>query len=45
MVGTVVKVRKQNLGLFQHVEVLPAVSSAEVEEALVVGGEPNQAKN
>jgi hypothetical protein len=34
------------LGLFQHIEVMPAVSSAEIEEVLVVGGgEPNQAKN
>ena len=45
MVAIVVKVHKQSLGLFQHVEVLPAVSSAQVEEVLVVGGEPNQAKD
>jgi len=46
MVGTVVKVNKQNLGLFQHVEVMPAVSSAQIEEVLVVGGgEPDQAKH
>jgi len=45
MVGTVVKVRKQNLGLFQHVEVMPAVSPAQIEEVLVVGGEPNEEKN
>jgi rod shape-determining protein MreC len=35
-VGTVVKVRKQSLGLFQHVEVLPAVNFARAEEVLVV---------
>ena len=36
MVGTVIKVRKQNLGLFQSVEVLPAVHAARIEEVLVV---------
>jgi rod shape-determining protein MreC len=36
LVGTVIKVRKQSLGLFQHVEVLPAVNSARAEEVLVV---------
>jgi rod shape-determining protein MreC len=45
MVGTVVKVRKQNLGLFQSVEVIPAVISSQTEEVLVVNGEPNQEKN
>jgi len=45
MVGTAVKVRKQNLGLFQYVEVMPAVVSSQTEEVLVVNGEPNQAKN
>jgi rod shape-determining protein MreC len=38
MTGTVVKVNKQHLGLFQLVEVLPAVQSSRVEEVLVVGG-------
>jgi len=37
MAGTVIRVNKQNLGLFQLVEVLPAVQSARVEEVLVVG--------
>ena len=45
MVGTVVKVRKQNLGLFQHIELSPAVSSGQIEDVLVVGGGPNQAKD
>jgi rod shape-determining protein MreC len=36
MVGTVIKVTKQHLGLFQFVEVLPAVQSSRVEEVLVV---------
>ena len=38
MAGTVIKVNKQSLGLFQSIEVLPAVQSALVEEVLVVGG-------
>jgi len=45
MVGTAVKVRKQSLGLFQYVEVMPAVSAGQIEEVLVGGGEPSQAKN
>ncbi|MGH7798505.1 MAG: rod shape-determining protein MreC [Candidatus Binatia bacterium] len=36
MVGTVIKVSKQQIGLFQSIEVLPAVQSARVEEVLVV---------
>jgi rod shape-determining protein MreC len=36
MVGTVIKVTKQHIGLFQFVEVLPAVQSARVENVLVV---------
>jgi rod shape-determining protein MreC len=36
VVGTVIKVTKQHLGLFQFVEVLPAVQSSRVEEVLVV---------
>jgi rod shape-determining protein MreC len=39
MVGAVIKVRKQHLGLFQFIEVLPAVQSARVEEVLVVGAQ------
>lgn len=47
MVGTVTKVNKQNLGLFQFVEVLPAVQPARVEEVFVVasGAEGGPAKN
>ncbi|HUR71248.1 MAG TPA: rod shape-determining protein MreC [Candidatus Limnocylindrales bacterium] len=44
LVGTVIKVRKQNRGLFQSVEVWPAVQSARVEEVLVVGAQPDVAK-
>lgn len=36
MVGTVTKVLKQHIGLFQFIEVLPAVQSARVEDVLVV---------
>jgi rod shape-determining protein MreC len=42
MVGTVVKVRKQNLGLFQYIEVMPAVTSARVEEVMVVNSALSQ---
>jgi rod shape-determining protein MreC len=42
MVGTVVKVRKQNLGLFQYIEVMPAVHSGRVEEVMVVNNDPGQ---
>jgi len=45
IVGTVIKVRKQHLGLFQFVEVLPAVQSARVEEVLVVAGDSDGTKN
>ena len=47
MAGTVIKVNKQSLGLFQSIEVLPAVQSALVEEVLVVGNgaETEPAKN
>lgn len=45
MVGTVIKVRKQQLGLFQFVEVLPAVQPARVEEVLVVAGDSEGTKN
>jgi rod shape-determining protein MreC len=45
MVGAVVKVRKQNLGLFQFIEVLPAVQSARVEEVLIVAADGGAAKN
>jgi rod shape-determining protein MreC len=39
MVGTISKVRKQNLGLFQTIEVMPAVSPARTEIVLVVNAE------
>jgi rod shape-determining protein MreC len=39
MVGTVIKVRKQHLGLFQFIEVLPAVQTARIENVLVVAGD------
>jgi cell shape-determining protein MreC len=47
MAGTVIRVNKQNIGLFQFIEVLPAVQSARVEEVLVVGvgGDTVPAKN
>jgi rod shape-determining protein MreC len=45
MVGIVTKVRKQHLGLFQFIEVLPAVQSERVEEVLVVAGEGDASKN
>jgi rod shape-determining protein MreC len=42
VVGAVIKVRKQTLGLFQSIEVLPAVSLARTEEVLIVKSEPHQ---
>ena len=42
MVGTVSKVRKQNLGLFQTIEVMPAISPARVEIVLVVNAAADQ---
>lgn len=45
LVGTVIKVRKQNRGLFQSVEVWPAVQAARVEHVLVVSAQPEAAKN
>jgi rod shape-determining protein MreC len=46
MVGTVIKVNKQHLGLFQFVEVLPAVQSSRAEEVFVVGAtDSSAAKN
>jgi rod shape-determining protein MreC len=44
LVGTVIKVRKQNRGLFQSVEVWPAVHAERVEEVLVVNAETEAAK-
>ena len=45
VVGSVTKVRKQTLGLFQHIEVMPAVNLARTEEVLVVNGGSSQQKN
>lgn len=44
LAGTVIKVRKQSRGLFQAVEVLPAVQASLVEEVLVVSGETEATK-
>lgn len=44
LAGTVIKVRKQSRGLFQTVEVLPAVQASLVEEVLVVSGETEAEK-
>ena len=44
LVGTVIRVRKQNRGLFQSVEVWPAVQAARVEEVLVIGAPSEAAK-
>ncbi len=44
LVGTVIKVRKQSRGLFQIVEVLPAIQASLVEEVLIVSGENEAAK-
>jgi hypothetical protein len=45
MVGTVIKVRKQHIGLFQFVEVLPAVQSPRTENVLVVAADGGAIKN
>jgi rod shape-determining protein MreC len=45
MVGAVTKVLKQHLGLFQFIEVLPAVQSARVEDVLVVAAATSAEKN
>jgi rod shape-determining protein MreC len=42
LVGTISKVRKQNLGLFQTIEVMPAISPARVEIVLVVNAAGDQ---
>ena len=44
VVGTVIKVRKQTLGLFQHIEVMPAVNLTRTEEVLIVKSDVNQGK-
>lgn len=45
MVGTVTKVQKQNLGLFQYIELIPAVSPSQIEEVLVVKLDTNPMTN
>ena len=45
MVGTVIKVRKQHLGLFQFIEVLPAVQTPRIENVLVVAAGSGPVKN
>ena len=45
LAGTVIKVTKQHLGLFQFVEVLPAVQSARIENVLVVAAVGGAEKN
>jgi len=45
MVGTAIKVRKQTLGLFQYIEIMPAVSLTRTEEVLIVRADANQQKN
>ena len=45
MVGAVIKVLKQHIGLFQFIEVLPAVQSARVENVLVVAAANSAEKN
>jgi rod shape-determining protein MreC len=45
MAGTVIRVTKQHIGLFQFIEVLPAVQSARVEDVLVVAAEGGAEKN
>ena len=45
VVGTVIKMRKQTLGLFQYIEVMPAVSLTRTEEVFIVGADVNQGKS
>jgi rod shape-determining protein MreC len=45
LVGIVIKVVKQHIGLFQFVEVLPAVQSARVEDVLIVAAASGAEKN
>lgn len=44
LVGTVIKVTKQHIGLFQFIEVLPAVQPARVEDVLVVASRSDMEK-
>ena len=45
LVGAVTKVLKQHIGLFQFIEVLPAVQAARVEDVLVVAAANSAEKN
>jgi rod shape-determining protein MreC len=45
LVGTVINVNKQYLGLFQFVEVMPAVQLSRIEEVLIVRGAEAAAEN
>jgi rod shape-determining protein MreC len=45
VVAIVTKVQKQHLGLFQLIEVTPAVLASRIEEVLVVRAEASQEKN
>jgi rod shape-determining protein MreC len=45
MIGTISKVNKKSVGLFQYVEVTLAVDPARVEEVLVVRGPAPEIKN
>ena len=45
MVGTVIKVLKQHIGLFQFIEVLPAVQTPLTENVLVVSADSGAAKD
>lgn len=45
MVGTVIKVQKQHIGLFQFIEVLPAVQTPRTENVLVVAADSGAPKN
>jgi len=38
-------VQRQNLGLFQYIELIPAVSPSQTEEVLVVNVDTNQKTN
>lgn len=45
LVGTIGKVRRQQAGLFQSIEVVPAVRAGQLEEVLVVGSDASTTKN
>lgn len=45
LVGTIGKVRRQQAGLFQSIEVVPAVRASQLEEVLVTGSDVPPTKN